>query len=113
MIASGFTSDPPDLVEPFIIGLFRDNAQASLFWSRFPVAAWLALHQYVFDVVLDDGIGFVGLPKELRTVLDLVIRVGDLVPDDRSEVIETDVTALDADVRMQWHDEVSAMFFPG
>lgn len=113
MVAGRFTSYPPDLVEPFIIGLLRDDAQASLFRCRFPVAARFTLHQYVFDVVLYDGIGFVGFPKELRTVLDLVIRVCDLVPDDRRKVVETDVTALDADVRMQRHDEVPAVFFPG
>ena len=78
-----------------------------------PVAARLPLHEDELHVVLDDGVRLVGFPQELRAVGDLVGGVGDLVPDDRVQVVEADPPADDADVGMEGKDEMASEVAPG
>jgi hypothetical protein len=52
------------------------------------------LHEDEFDVVFDDGIGFVGFAEESAAAGDFILGVGDLVPDDRGEVVEANCFAM-------------------
>lgn len=97
----------PDLLKPAIKGFLFDSACVSLLGRWFPVTPRLPLHQDEFHVVLDDGIRLVGLPKELRSVFDLVGSIGDLMPDDRIQIVESNPAADDADVGVEWKDEVA------
>ena len=50
----------PELLEPAVELVLRDHAELALFFGGLAVAARLALHEDVFDVVLDDGVRLVG-----------------------------------------------------
>ena len=101
--------DGPELLKPFIEFVLGNHAQAALFLGRLAVAARLALHEDEFDVVLDDGVWLVGFAEEFRAVAHFVAGVGNLVPDDWIQVVETELAALHADVRMKRHDGVSSI----
>lgn len=92
----------------------RDDAQHPGRLRRRAVTAGLLLHQDVLDVVLDDGIWLIWLPEESSPSLDFVLRVGDLVPDYRGEVHETDpsATLLDACVQRD-HCVATIVALPG
>ena len=77
--------------------------------ARAAVSARLALHQNELDVVLDDGVRLVGLAEKAAAAGNLVVRVGDFVPDDRREVVESDRLAMVLDRRMQRDDRVPAV----
>ena len=74
---------------------------------RLPVPARLALKQDVLDVVLDHTVGFIRLAEE-STASHLVLSVGDLVPDDRREVVEADRPATLLDAGVQREDKVAS-----
>lgn len=99
----------PELLKPQSVFLLGHFAESSLVLSWFAIAARFALHQDEFDIVLDNRVGFVRFAKEFTPVLDLVIRVGDFMPYDRVEVVETKLTTHHADVGMKRHHQVSAI----
>lgn len=88
--------------------LSRDDAKDPRGERWAPVAAGLALHEDELDVVLDDRVGLVGLPKEATTVIHLVDRVRDLVPDDRGEVVEAQPSAVLLNRGVERDDHVPA-----
>jgi len=106
--------DRPELLEPLVEVVLGNHALAALFLSGLPVTARLALHENEFNVVLDDGVRLIGFAEELGAVAHLVIGVGNLVPDDRIEVVKTKFAALHADVGMERNDGVSPIILaPG
>ena len=81
--------------------------------DRLPITARLALHQDELDIVLDDGIRLVGLAKKARrSVLDLIHRIGNLVPNDRRQIIETDLPAMLLNRRMERHHRMPTVVLP-
>ena len=99
----------PDLPEPGLIVVGADDAEQPLAGGRAAVPARLALHEDELDVVLDDGVRLVGLAEKPAAAGNFVVRVGDLVPDDRREVVEADRLAMVLDRRMQRDDRVPAV----
>jgi len=99
----------PNLLEPFLVILRRDNTENPGGNRRAPVPAVLPLHEDELDVILDDRVRLIGLAEEGAAVLHLIDGVCDLVPDDRSEVVEPDLPAVFLDRRVQRHDRVSAL----
>ena len=62
-------------------------------WTAIP--AWLALHQDVFDIVLDDGIRLVRLSQKRSAISGhFVDGIRNFVPNDRREIIEAEVPAM-------------------
>ena len=92
--------------EPFRVLILREHGRLALLAGRLAIAARFPEHQNVLHVVFQDGVRLVGLPQKRGTVLHFVVGVGDLVPEDRSEVIEAHATGAHADIRVQGHDHV-------
>ncbi len=61
----------PELLEPAVELVLRDHAQLALFFGGLAVAARLALHEDVFDVVLDDGVRLVGFAEASSSTIGL------------------------------------------
>ncbi len=98
----------PDLTEEPFEALLRHEAEDSGGQVRLAVAASLALHQDELNVVLDDGVGLIGLAQEAAgSPIDLVRGVRDLVPDDRRQVVESQTPATFLDRRVQRDDGVT------
>jgi hypothetical protein len=105
--------NPPKLLKPLIKFALRDFAEPPLFQRRFPVSARLSLHKDEFDVAFDDGVRLVRLSKKLGAPLDFIIRVGDFMPNDGIEIVESNFSAGDAYVRVQGDDDVPPVLFAG
>src|SRR5262245_26540784 len=89
MLTGRCTREPgPDLLKPRLMVPVGEQAENLRRDVRRTVAAWLPLHQDEFDIVLDDRVRLIGLAEERRAVtLRFEPGVGDLVPDDRGQVI--------------------------
>jgi len=104
----------PDLPEPPLVILFFDNAQRPLGWSRLSIGPRSTEDQDIFDLVLDDRVRLVGLAQKRSAVpSDLGSRVGNLVPKNRDQVIETNLEALPRDVSVHGNHAVASRFAPG
>jgi len=71
-----------------------DDAEDSCRDGRAPVPTVFAFHQYELDVVLDYRVWLIRLAEKRAAVLHLIGGVRDLVPDDRSEVVEANLPAV-------------------
>jgi len=111
MLPGRGSGDGPELLEPFVELVLGDHAQPALFFGGFAVATRLALHEDELDVILNDGVRLVGLAEKFRAVADLVAGIRDFVPDDRVEVVEPKLAALDANIGMQGHHGMPAVIF--
>src|ERR1039457_3210500 len=87
------------------------ESQMPLLLRRLP--ARLPEHQDELDVILDDGIGLVGLPQEAGPVLDLITRIGYLVPENGRQVVEADLPGPHNDVGVHRHARMPAMLAAG
>jgi hypothetical protein len=58
----------------------------------------LSLHEDEFHVVLDDGVGFVGLTQELGPVGHFIRSIGDFMPNDGIQIVEANSPANDTDI---------------
>src|SRR5947208_14660224 len=95
------------------MSLRRDKAEQPRSQVGAAIATWLAKHEDVFDVVLDDRVWLVGLTEKTATVaFGLENRVCDLVPDDWSKSVKADSAAMLGDGGMQRHDRVAALVTP-
>src|SRR3990172_5393166 len=94
MRARGCPADCNELVEPGLVGPFRDYTQEPHCLCGATIPAGLSLHQDELYVVLDDRVGLIGLAKESGTILDLKRCVGDLVPDHGRKIVEPNVTPV-------------------
>ena len=114
MVPCGFSPGTvPYLPEPLLVLLLRQPGRLPLPVGGLAIPARLPQHEDELDVVLDDGIGLVGLPQEAGTVLDLMIRIGYLVPENGSEVVEADVPGPHDDVGVHRHDRMPAVLAAG
>ncbi len=113
MLFGGRSGDVPDLLKPSTEFVFGDSAFVSLRDSRLPVAPRFPLHKDELHVVLDDGVRLIWFPQKLRSVGDFIRSVGNLVPDDRVQVVKTDPPADDADIGMKGEDKVAPEVAPG
>src|SRR6266849_7392007 len=103
----------PDLLEPFPVAVFGDHAEDARGQVSSAVASWFPLHEDEFYVIFDDRIRFVWFSQKAGAVaLDFVLRVSDLVPDDRRQVVKTYRPAMFLNRRVQRHDRVSPVIFP-
>jgi len=62
------------------------------------VSSGLALHKDELNVIFDDGIWLVGSAKEFGTPIGLKSGIADLVPDNRVQVVKTNLPALHTDI---------------
>jgi hypothetical protein len=87
-----------------------NNAEQSRGVIRTAITPRFPLHQDKLDVILDDGIRFVWLAQEATTtVFDLVSNICDLVPNNRSEVVISDLTAAFLDGCVQRNNGMSSV----
>ena len=112
MLLSRGARDIPYLLKPLVEIFFPDSAFLSLCIRWLPVSARLTLHQNEFHIILYNGVRFVRFAEELGSVLYLIGGVGDLVPDDRVQVVESDAPADDADIGVQRKNKVTSEFAP-
>src|SRR5690606_24124721 len=54
----------PDLAEPYLVSIRRDDAQQTVLAAGAAITAGFPLHENELDVVLDHGVGLVGLAEE-------------------------------------------------
>ncbi len=81
----------PYLLKPYPVILGRDHAQNPGRKRRTAVTAGLAFHEDEFDVVLDNAVRLIRFAEEAAAIPARFIDcVGNLVPDDRCEIIESD-----------------------
>ena len=90
-----------DLTKPELVVFFADDTEDSLPLSWAAISTRLALHEHEFDVILDDRVRFVRLTEKPSAAGYLILGVGDLVPDDRREIVESNffATLLDRCVK--------------
>lgn len=98
----------PDLLKPTVKYILFNSACLALLAGWFSIPAGFALHEDEFHVILDNCVRLVGLPQELRSVFNLVGGVGDFMPDDWVQVVESDPSADDADVSVQGKYKVAS-----
>ena len=108
MLARRCPGDFPKLLEPLIVLFLRDHAEFPLTLGRLTVPSRLPLHQNEFHIILYDRVWFVWLTEEFRSVIYLVTGVCDFVPDDRVEIVESNLAARHSDIRVQWKNDVTA-----
>src|SRR5207245_6959787 len=92
-----------------LIVLGTDHAEDAGCLAGTAITAGLSLHEYEFDVVLDHGIRLVRLAEESAAARDFVIGIGDLVPNDRGQVIKPNCLAMLLNVRVQRYDSMPAV----
>jgi len=84
-----------------------DQTQDASRRTRPSIAPRLALHQNELDVILDDAVGLKRFAQEApASPIGLVSRIGDLVPDDRREIVKPQSATMLLDGRVQRHDHV-------
>src|SRR5947208_2575086 len=101
MLARRRSTQSPDLLKPFAMSALWNHRQQTCRKRRTSITARLTLEEDVFHIVLDDRIRLVRLPQETGAVLYFQLRVCDFVPDDRSQIVETESPAMFLDARMQ------------
>jgi hypothetical protein len=104
----GCSGDVPYLLKPSIKLSLSKPTGITLPVCRFSIASGLPLHEDKLHVVFYNGIGLVRFAEELRAVGNLIRGVGDLVPDNRIEIIKPDATANNRDVGMEGKNEMTA-----
>ena len=108
MLSRGCPADvAPDLPEPGLVVVGRDDAQHACFRGRSAIRSRFALHEDELEVVLDHRIRLVGLPEKASSAVYFVRCVRYLAPDDRRQVVEADATTLFLDRCMQRHHGVT------
>lgn len=104
--------DIPYLLEPSVEVILANSARLSLCVRWLSVSSRLSLHKYEFYIILYDGVWLIGLAEELGAIFDFIRGIGDLVPNDRVQVVKSDAPAHDADVGVQWEDQVTSEIAP-
>src|SRR5437773_2725143 len=110
MFSCGLARDCPYLLKPFLVLLLREPRRVTLHFSGLPVSSGLSQHQNKLCIILYNGVWLVGLAQKRRTIFNFVASVGDLVPNDRSEIIKANAACSDNDVGVHWHYDMAAMF---
>jgi len=80
-----------------------------LHFSRLPVSAGLPQHQNELCIILDNGVWLVRFTQKRRPVFNFIAGIGDLVPNDRSEIIKANAPGSDNDVSVHRHHDMTAM----
>ena len=73
----------PYLTEPILKIFFWNLTVDALLLCGLSISAGFPLHQDVFHIIFDNGIGLIGLPQNRTAGICLKGRVGYLVPEDR------------------------------
>jgi len=96
MVPGGGSCDTcPDLLKPHLVAVGGDYAKHTRSDTRAAVSPRLALHEDELDVVFYDRVRLIGLPEETTAIaLRLIYGVGNLVPDNGSQVAEPDPPAM-------------------
>ena len=113
MLPCGRSRKPgPYLGKPCFVAFDWNYAQQSSRIGGTAVATWLALHQDELDVVLDYGIRLVGLAeKSAAAIVHLMHDVGNLVPNDRRQIVEADGSTVFLDRGMQRNHGMPSVVF--
>ena len=101
----------PDLLKPLTMIIRRDNTENSSCYTRRTVSAWFPFHQYELNVILDYRIWLVRLAKKSRSIIRFIRRIGNLVPNDGSEIVKSDLAAALLYGRMKRHHRVTPAIF--
>src|SRR5437762_3632359 len=107
MVPRGLAANVPDLSEPLLVILAWDQTQQALLIARIPVRARLPQHEDELDVILHDTVWLVGFAEDRGTRVGLVLRICDLVPNYRREIVEPDFSAPDSNGGMQGKDHMA------
>ena len=101
----------PDLLEPLGM-ILRGNETENFRWNvGSTIATRFAFHEDEFDIVLDDGVGFVRFAQKAPAVFDLIRSVRDFVPDNGREVVESQLSATLLNRRMKRDYGMTATIF--
>src|SRR5271157_2647682 len=109
MLACRSAIDRPYLLEPRLMFLFGQSGCGPLFLGRLPIAPRLSEHQDEFDIILENGVGLVRFAEKAGPVFDLVVGVRNLVPKDRTQIVEADLARSYDYIGMQGHDHVTSV----
>ncbi|SRR5579885_2297526 len=111
MLARGGAGYPcPNLLKPIFVVLFGNNAQYARRDIRGSVSAWLALHKDELDIVFDNCVRLVRFAqKAARAVFYFVGRVGNFVPNNWCEIIETYFSAIHLYRRVKGDDRMATI----
>ena len=91
----------PNLPHGSIVLLRRQQTGRSLQRRRLPVRAGLSHAKNKLHIILNDAVGFIRLAQGRAGSTNFRRRVGDLVPKDCGQPLETDLTAANQNVRMK------------
>lgn len=92
--------------------LAGEHGQGFLHLARGAIFGTFAEEEDVFDVVLDNGTGLVGLAVKASAVaFRFGDAIGDLGPKNGCEAVEIELAHADLDTGMQGHDVVAAFAF--
>ncbi len=73
-----------------------------------PIPTRLALKQDVFDIVFDNRVGFIGFAEKTRPITRrLKFSIGDFMPDNRCQVVETNGAAVFLKAGVQRKNDVT------
>src|SRR2546426_135887 len=112
-MASGRASQTrPDLLEPLLVVFRGNDAQYPGRYIGSAVAARFAFHQNEFNVVLDDRVRLIRLAEKARSVFDFVNGIGDLMPDDRSQIVKPDSATVLLNRGVKRYHRVSPEILP-
>jgi len=102
----------PDRLKPLLvifIGYYGQNTRCN---GRFSIAPVLAFHQNVFNVILDNAVRFIRFTKEPAAIsICFIPGIGDLVPDDRREIVIAYLSAMLLNGRVKRDDGMPAIVF--
>ena len=84
----------PDLLEPLLMVFCGDQAKDARRNVGRAIPSGFALHEYKFNIVFDNRIRFIGLAQETRAILDFIGGIRNLMPDNRSQIVESQLAAV-------------------
>src|SRR6478672_3735728 len=99
----------PNLLKPLSVQSFRYHGQYPCCEAGTAVAARFALHQDKFDVVFDDTSGLIRFAEKTGAIPGCFQgSIGDFVPDNRCEVIKSQMATVFLNTRVQGKYHVPA-----
>src|SRR6266404_241989 len=97
----------PYCPKPFGVVFFVYETKETLVVCRFPITTGLSEEKDILDIVLHDPVWFIRLSKERRSVaFNFRGRIRNLVPQDWSQIVESQLATVNRDVGVQRNDQV-------
>jgi|GEM_PF-1588528 hypothetical protein len=102
----------PNLLKPLLVFLLGQLGCDPLLFRGLAVAARLPQHEDKLNVVLDDGVRLVRLAEEARPVFYFVAGIRNFVPENRAEIVKSNLPSPHYNVCVHGHDRVAAVLAP-